>query len=141
MSFGWSASDIACAIKTINSLVSSIRDVGGAREQFQELESELCGLEKSLDGIAALTRGSSPLPEIEALKFVAVSCVDTLQRFHKKIKPFEDSLARHSKQSTIKAAPRMVRWELLMRKELPEFRSYLFAHVEYLNLQLSTALL
>ena len=141
MSFGWSAGDVIAAIKLIRSAASSIQDTGGAREQFQELETELTGLERSLDGIAALTRMPNPLPEIEALKFVSVSCLDTLQRFHNKISPFAESLDKQSNKSKLRATPRMIRWQLLVRKDLPELRSYLVAHVGYLNLQLSTALL
>ena len=142
MSFGWSAGDLASAVKLINSIVTSLRSTSGAREQFQELETELFGLEHALEHIDSLSRAASPYsssPEIQTLKFVSLYCVKTLERFHDKIKPFEDSLGAQSNMTKLRAAPRMVRWELLLKKDLPELRQYLMAHVGYLNLELSTA--
>ncbi|KAJ5702298.1 hypothetical protein N7488_009846 [Penicillium malachiteum] len=109
MSFGWSAGDVAGAVKLIHSIVSSLRNTSGAREQFQELESELFGLERALKRIDSLTQPASSLNEIQALKFVSLHCVDSLQRFHNKIKPFENSLGSQSQISRVQAAPRMVR--------------------------------
>lgn len=139
MSFGWSAGDIASTIKLIHSIVSCLHDTSGAREQFQELETELFGLERALERIDLLSRTDNPPPEIQILNVVSLYCVETLQRFHKKIKPLEDSLGLQSKMKKLEAAPRMVRWQLILRKELPELRQYLMAHVGYLNLELSTA--
>ena len=141
MSFGWSAGDVVAAAKLINDIVSCIRDVGGAREHFRELVTELQGLKKALDEINELATSSREIPEISALKFASAACGDTLQRFYDKIKPFKQSLGSASTKGKVRAAPRMVRWELLLKKEIPELRSYLVAHVGYLNLQLSTALL
>jgi hypothetical protein len=55
MSFGWSAGDIVAAINFVSKIIRSVSSVGGAREHFQELESELGGLLKALNEIAELT--------------------------------------------------------------------------------------
>jgi hypothetical protein len=141
MSFGWSAGDIVAAIYLVNRIITSVGSVGGAREHFQELESELGSLLKALHEIAELTSLPGQIPEIIALKFAACLCEKTLKRFFEKIKPFDKTLGTASQTSKLKAAPRMVRWELLVKKDIPEFRSYLVAHVGALNLQLSTAAL
>ncbi|TAQ86636.1 hypothetical protein B7494_g5061 [Chlorociboria aeruginascens] len=80
-------------------------------------------------------------PEIVALKFAACLCTDTLERFHERFKPFDDSLGVGSHTSRLKAVLRMVRWELPVKKDIPEFRSYLVVHVGSLNLRLSTTML
>lgn len=139
MSFGWSAGDVVSAIQLIHSIVSSLRSTSGAREQFQELETELFGLKSALKRVEALTKNADAEPEIQALEFVALYCTETLQRFYKKIQPFEESLGSEHRKSRLKAAPRMVRWELLIKKDLPELREYLVAHVGYLNLELNAA--
>jgi hypothetical protein len=140
MSFGWSAGDIFAAIKLVNQITSCIGDIGGAREHFQELVAELQGLEDALTEIAKLASLSDHIPEIAALKFASSNCEDTLQRFYDKIRPFQDSLGSTTK-SKWKASPRMVRWELLVKKDIPELRTYLVAHVGYLNMRLSTIIL
>ncbi|KAH6667579.1 hypothetical protein B0J14DRAFT_659031 [Halenospora varia] len=141
MSFGWSAGDIAAAVKLVNKIIHSVSNAGGAREHFQELESELKGLLRALHEISDLTSQPGQIPEIVALKFAACLCEDTLKAFFEKIKPFDRSLRAGSMTSKLKATPRMVRWELLVKKDIPEFRSYLVAHVGSLNLRLNTALL
>ena len=55
MSFGWGAGDIVAAINLVSKIIRSISSVGGAREHFQELESELGGLLKALNEIAYIT--------------------------------------------------------------------------------------
>lgn len=143
MSFGWSAGDIVSAINLVNRITKSVNNAGGAREHFQELESELLSLSRALNEISALTSEPRQIPEIVALKFAACLCEDTLKRFYEKIKLFDSTLgvAAGSRTGKVKAVPRMVRWELLVKKDIPELRSYLVAHVGSLNLRLNTALL
>jgi hypothetical protein len=140
-SFGWSAGDIVATLLLVNRVITCISGAHNARDHFQELLSELRGLSRALDEISKLTQVPGQTPEIQALKFAACSCRETLQRFYEKIRPFEDSLGVASRQSKVKAVPRMVRWELLIKKDVPELRTYLVAHVGSLNLRLSTALL
>ena len=140
-SFGWSAGDIVATITLVGRVVRCINGAHGATEHFQELVSELQGLSRALSEIDELTRIPDQLPEIQALKFASCSCGETLQRFYDKIQPFETSLGIASTQSKLKSVPRMVRWELLIKKDVPELRSYVVAHVGSLNLRLSTALL
>jgi hypothetical protein len=141
MSFGWSAGDIVSAINLVNRIIGCVNNTGGAREHFQELESELGGLSRALNDISEIANVPGQIPEIMALKFAACLCEDTLKRFYEKISPFGESLGSSSRKSKVKAAPRMVRWELLVKKDIPEFRTYLAAHVGSLNLRLNTALL
>jgi hypothetical protein len=140
-SFGWSAGDIIATINLVNRIRQCLCGASDAREHFQELDAELQGLSRSLDEISALSHMPGQMPEIEALKFASCLCYETLQRFYTKIRPFEGSLGKASTLSRLKASPRMVRWELLVRKDVPELRTYLVAHVGSLNLRLSTALL
>jgi hypothetical protein len=139
MSFGWSAGDVIAAIDLVIKIIKSVDSAGGAREHFQELQSELSALMRALNEISDLTSLPGQIPEIVALKFAACLCEDTLKRFYQKIKPFDATLGGQSQSSKLSAAPRMVRWELLVRKEIPEFRSYLVAYAGSLNLRLSTA--
>ena len=140
-SFGWSAGDIIATISLVNRVVQSISGAHDARDHFQELVSELRALSRALYEISELIRIPGQTPEIQALKFASCSCSETLQLFYEKVRPFENALVIDSTLSKIKAAPRMVRWELLIKKDVPELRSYLVAHVGSLNLRLSTALL
>lgn len=141
MSFGWSAGDIVSSINLVNRIARCLGGVKGARSHFRELDSELTGLKNALQEISDLSDLPQQSPEIIALKFAACSCEGTLQTFYDKILPFASSLGDGSKISKFKAAPKMVRWELLIKKDIPELRSYLVAHVGYLNLRMSSAVL
>ncbi|CZR68156.1 uncharacterized protein PAC_18055 [Phialocephala subalpina] len=140
-SFGWSAGDVVATIALVNRVVQCIRGSHNARDHFQELVSELEALSRALCEISELAKVPGQTPEIQALKIASSSCGETLQRFYVKVRPFEDSLGAASTRSKLKATPRMVRWELLIKKDVPELRSYLVAHVGALNLRLNTALL
>lgn len=102
-------------------------------------------MQRSLTEIDALAGDEVQIPEISALKFASCGCKETLERFWERLRPFEDVLGecsgKRDAKGAWKKAPRMVRWELLVRKEVPELRTYLVAHVGSLNLRLSTALL
>jgi hypothetical protein len=143
MSFGWSAGDIVAAANLVNRIIRSVGNVGGAQEHFQELETELLSLSRALHEIYVLTSEPEQIPEIVALKFVACLCEDTLKRFYEKIKPFDATLSIGAESGIRKgkALPKMVRWELLVKKDIPELRSYLVAHVGSLTLRMNTALL
>jgi hypothetical protein len=95
----------------------------------------------ALSEIASLASAQNQVPEIAALKFAACNCGTALERFHEKIRPFEESLGIATTKDKWKASPRMVRWELLIKKDVPELRTYLVAHVGDLNMRLSTAIL
>jgi hypothetical protein len=143
MSFGWSAGDVVAAANLASRIIKSVRSVGGAQENFQELDTELLALSKALHEISVLAGEPGQIPEIVALKFVACLCEDTLKRFYEKLKPFDTtlSIAADKDMRRVKALPKMVRWELLVKKDIPEFRSYLVAHVGSLTLRLNTSLL
>lgn len=143
MSFGWSAGDVVAAINLVSRIIKSVGNMGGAREHFQELETELLSLSRALHDISVLASEPGQIPEIVALKFVACLCEDTLKRFYEKIKPFDATLSVGADNGTrrVKVVPKMVRWELLVKKDIPELRSYLVAHVGSLSLRLNTALL
>ncbi|KAI9044346.1 uncharacterized protein KD926_000947 [Aspergillus affinis] len=91
MTFGWSAGDIASAVKLIVSIVSSLRSTSGAREQFQELETELLGLEHALEQIDYLANSTTPPPEIEALKDSNDKLANILRALAKRIISSPDS--------------------------------------------------
>jgi hypothetical protein len=130
------AGDLLSAISLVDKIINCVSNTGGAREHFQELDSELRSLLRALCEISDLTKVLGQIPEI-----VACRCEETLKRFFEKIKPFDESLGETSQRSKSKAAPRMVRWELLVKKVIPELRTYLVAQVGSLNLRLSIALL
>ncbi|CAM6004114.1 unnamed protein product [Sphagnum balticum] len=106
MSFGWSAGDVFSAIKLINNIICSVQSIGGARDSFQELVTELHGLEKALSELDDLAAMPSQVPEVTALKYASCNCGAALERFYAKVRPFENSLGSKA-QSRMKAAPRM----------------------------------
>ena len=79
MSFGWSAGDISAAIQLVNRIISSVSNIGGSRDDFQELQTELEGLRRALYEISQLAAQPGQIPEIVALKFAARLCEDTLK--------------------------------------------------------------
>jgi hypothetical protein len=147
MSFPFHTNDIHSTLNLISTIIASLhRTITSATHtHFQSLVQELQALQRSLTEIDALAGDETQIPEISALKFASCGCKETLERFWERLRPFEDVLGEGAGKRDAKGAwkktPRMVRWELLVRKEVPELRTYLVAHVGSLNLRLSTALL
>ncbi|KAL2073599.1 hypothetical protein VTL71DRAFT_10925 [Oculimacula yallundae] len=55
MSYGWNAGDIVAASRLNIKLIQSVRNVGGAKDYFQELASELYGLLRALEDISDIS--------------------------------------------------------------------------------------
>jgi hypothetical protein len=147
MSFPFHTNDIRSTLNLITTIITFLHRTftSASHTQFQSLVQELQALQRSLTEIDALAGDETQIPEISALRFASCGCRETLERFWERLRPFEDVLGegvgKRDAKGAWKKAPRMVRWELLVRKEVPELRTYLVAHVGSLNLRLSTALL
>lgn len=72
MSFGWCTGDTLAAISLVNRITSSIQSIGGTRKHFQELPSELNGLEQALQEVASLPGAPVQLSEVAALNRFAM---------------------------------------------------------------------
>lgn len=139
--FGFGVGDFIAVVTLINKIRAALKDSGGARDEYQQLERELALLELALGAIKTLTGPLHRQGEITAIKSVALSCRRTLDDFYSSIKKYEESLSVVSRKSRARSSAKQVQWSLLMQSDVTKLRSYLESHVGILNILISTELL
>jgi hypothetical protein len=139
--FGFGVGDFIAVATLIKNIRAALKDSGGARDEYQELERELALLELALGAIKTLTGPPHRQGEITAIKLVALSCRRTLDHFYSSVTKYDKSLSAVSIPSRARASVKMVQWNLLMQADVTKLRSYLEAHVGSLNVLISTELL
>jgi hypothetical protein len=111
MSFGWSAGDIASAIKLVYQIGSALRDSGGAASEFQDSLSFLETLSLTLEHLSALEvvlsdsgfRGHLR----EQCDHIRVPLTEFLQNVGQRFGP---ALGANSTMNSVLAAPRKIQW-------------------------------
>ncbi|KAI0189040.1 hypothetical protein F4808DRAFT_445793 [Astrocystis sublimbata] len=136
MSFGFSVGDFLAAGQLVADLISSLRDVGGSKSEYQALVIELDCLQKTFIRLDSIPVNQSS-PALEAVKYTALSCRRPLEDFLGKIRKYEQSLGTGAKEGPIRTTVDKVRFAFGQKDEVQKFQSYLHAHVQTINLLLS----
>ncbi|KAH7401764.1 hypothetical protein DE146DRAFT_440850 [Phaeosphaeria sp. MPI-PUGE-AT-0046c] len=135
MSFGFAVGDFIAAAKLIKDIVSILRTA--ARAEYQELVLELRGLQNSLNHVERLRAPPERQSSITSIKVAALTCTHVLDEFVNKLRKFEDLSVQHGTPKA-KLWTQKLRWGFTMGDEVQKLRSYLLAHVGYLNMRLVT---
>lgn len=133
MSFGFSVGDLLAAGKLITEIIASLRAVGGARSEYQELQRELESLDRALRHVDKL-KGSAA----DGIKCAALVCRHPLEEFQRKIKKHEKSLGLGKSNGMFKDAARKLEWSFGRKDEISKLRDYLSLHVSSVNMLLMT---
>ena len=138
MSFGFSVGDFIAVTKLIRDIISSLRDVGGAAYEYQELMLELEGLQRALLEVDRL-RSSTDTPVVNAIKCIALSCKHPLNDFLKEVEKYKAGLACTGTSHSVSRTSTVIRkatWSLSKKEETQKLRTYLNAHVGSINILL-----
>lgn len=108
--FGWSAGDIVNSIRIILVIYEAFKEAGGATSRYEEITAFLEGFRITLSKLDAHSRRNSTLENAaeiaQQLKLIdAPYC-----RFEKFMLVFQPALAITSTYSSIRKAPRKVKW-------------------------------
>jgi hypothetical protein len=136
MSFGFSVGDFLAAGQLARDIVSSLKDVGGSKSEYQALILELECLQKILIRLDLLT-ADQPSLALESIKYAALSCRRPLEDFLGKIRKFEHSLGPWTKEGAIRSTVDKIRFAFGPKDDIQRFYSYLHVHVETINILLS----
>jgi hypothetical protein len=138
MSFGFSAGDFLAAISLVNEIVTCLKTSGGSASEYQELMLELDGLRLALTRIEHLKGSAEQTPAINSIKVAALNCKFVLDSFLMKLKKYDKSLEHGKTQGWAIDSAKKVKWELAMKTDVQELRTYLMMHTSSLNMRLST---
>ena len=115
----------------------ALRDADGASFEYQQIELELHGLKRTLEGLQALQPNSHNAAHINAIRCLALSCRLPLLAFMEKLEKYGVKFGARAKRSFISSAGRKTQWALLMGEDVQKFRAIIAAKVLSLNLLLS----
>jgi hypothetical protein len=138
MSFGFSVGDFITTISLINDIVTCLKASGGSASEYQELMLELDGLRLALTKIEHLEGGVEQTPAINSIKVAALNCKFVLDSFLTKLKTYGKSLEHGKTRGWAVDSAKKVKWELAMKNDVQELRTYLMMHTSSLNMRLST---
>lgn len=115
--FGWSAGDLAVSITIIIKISEAFKKAGGASSQFAETTAFLDAFEATLQRIKDYTNDDANAKYTQSI-VEQVKLIDgPYSKFEKYMQDFCPALGETSTQSTVRKAPRKIRWAL---KELSE---------------------
>ena len=101
MSFGFSAGDFIAASQLIAGIISSLKESGGSKSEYQGLVRHLANLDHTLKHLDTL-KGS----RVDSIKCAALPCRYQLDAFFQSIRPYDKSLGIGSTAGVVKDSAR-----------------------------------
>ncbi|KAH7085729.1 hypothetical protein BKA63DRAFT_25414 [Paraphoma chrysanthemicola] len=125
MSFGFSAGDFITFGKLVGEITTSLRDVSGAKSEYQQLIRELSSLESALRQLDRLKGHTTEAEDVNAIKYAALNCRHSLEDFQKRTSKYERSLDVRSKANAIRSTSDKLRWTLAYDDDVKRLRAHL----------------
>lgn len=133
MSFGWSAGDIATAVKTAYDIYEALDSCRGAAKEYREAVSFLKDLTRTLEPLETLTAwkvypeyGKDIKKQVEAIK-------GPVDQFLQAALKYEPSLGAASKKGHQRHIYRKLKWHFFISKEILALRSKIESHMQVLD--------
>ncbi|KAI1459628.1 hypothetical protein F4805DRAFT_419707 [Annulohypoxylon moriforme] len=136
MSFGFSVGDFLAVGKLATDIISSLKDSGGSRTEYQHLLRELECLQAALVHLDRLSETRNT-HGVATIKYTALSCRRPLEEFLTKIRKYDGSLGIQSKPNPIKGVVDKVKFPLAHKDEVQALQAYLNVHINTINILLT----
>lgn len=117
MSFGWSAGDIAIAVKFLCKVTIALKEAGGAKDDFQDTTSFLKTLTQTLEHLIALQNAQLDQEILENLRDQCDQIKGPVNTFLSDVEKYEHALGVQSTMSMLRNAPRKLQWALFSSKK------------------------
>ena len=123
MSFGWSAGDVASAMKLLYTVGKALKESCGASSDFAETSSFLLALQTTLRLLQSLDTVAINSKFAESFKELCQQIQLPLDVFLKDVLKYEPALSSASRKSKILTAPRKIQWALVMPSKIKKLQS------------------
>ncbi|KAH8661518.1 hypothetical protein BGZ60DRAFT_517255 [Tricladium varicosporioides] len=141
--FGFSFGDFVAAASLINEIRKALRDVGGAKDEFQQISIELQHLEILLDQLnrGSWDHGGDP-GHLNAVKGMALACKVPLEDFLIKFRRYKIFTNRQSLscKGRISMEARKMEWAANMKEDIAKFRAIIVSKIVAINLLLQLSM-
>jgi hypothetical protein len=125
MAFGWSAGDIASALKLLLTVGKALKEACGASSEYAETQSFLRTLQTTLQNVQAFDetfigphRAGKLREQCNLLRLPVTAFLDDIKRF-------EPALATGNKRNKLLTAPRKIQWAIVMPGKIKQLREHI----------------
>lgn len=133
MSFGWSAGDIATAVKLFYTVGKALKESGEAASEYEDISSFLTSLQRTL----RLLQSPDTIPFDREIKEEITEQCRRIQHhvnlFRITALKYAPALASERRKPFLVTAPRKVRWVLFMRDEIKKLQVQIEAPMVTVN--------
>jgi hypothetical protein len=137
MSFGFSVGDFIAVSKLIGEIVGSLRSIGGASSDYQELVRELDSLDKALRHVLRLDHNGPPSELVVLITQEILDCKVPLEDIKLKIRKYEKSLGSHSRPNVARATVDKLGWTFLRKGDIEKLQTHLRTHASTISILLA----
>ena len=122
MSFGWSAGDIASALKLLYTVGKALKESCGASSEYAETSSFLTALQTTLRLLQSLDTVAFNPESADSFRDQCIQIKHHLDAFLHDVCKYEPALASTSKRAKILSAPRKIQWALVMPSKIKKLQ-------------------
>lgn len=135
---GFSAGDIALALKFVYQISKSFRDSGGASSEYQEVLRYLEGLLLTLQQLQNLDASATDPSVVKAIQALSASCAAPIHEFIEGIKKFETSLGVAANRGKLKAGFQRAQWSLFVSEKVEKLKGRINGQMQPIHLLLES---
>ncbi|KAF3906490.1 hypothetical protein ABW20_dc0106685 [Dactylellina cionopaga] len=129
--------DFASTAGLIKRVSDVLKAAGGAAEEYQNVITELEGLDRVLKAVAMLNPDDSNATYVNDAHQIALSCQHLLRQFLGRIQKYEGSLGHFAPESSVSGAFKKAKWATYEADNIQTLRTTIAAKVTSINLLLN----
>ncbi|KAN0093540.1 hypothetical protein V8E51_016724 [Hyaloscypha variabilis] len=141
MSFGFSPGDIVLFTQFAAKAISSLREEGGSKLEFQLAERQCQAFLSTMNEIQSLDLSNVPDSFRDKLTGYSTNVQEFINDFRKTINRYEKSMSENSERGFFRSSPRKIQWAFRAADDLAKFRQSLAAELDLVKIVIQTSIL
>jgi hypothetical protein len=133
MSFGWSAGDIATAVKLIYSLIQALNSCDGAASDYREAVGFLRDLNRTLDPLQSFAAWRAYPSYAKDIEEQVAQIREPVESFLKAVTKFEPSLRQYASSAYHRDVFKKLHWHILASKKVLALRKRVESHMRIID--------
>ena len=120
----------------INKVRKSLKDAGGAANEYQSAVIELENLATTLSHLEALQPDEDNAQHVNAIRAMAMACKFPLEEFRRKMARYESSLGPLARRKSLHTFGQKTKWSVTFAEDVEKLRALVAAKHISINLLL-----
>jgi hypothetical protein len=133
MSFGWSAGDIATAVKLIYNVIQALDSCDGAASDYREAVSFLRDLKRTLDPLETFAAWKADPSYRKDIEEQVAHIKEPVESFLEAVVKFEPSLGQRAVAGHHRHVFRKLQWHILVSKKALSLRRSIESHMRVID--------